>query len=457
MIWVTDPTNNNKGEALMRSLMDVQLESNSKIKINFDGGNLSSDGGLLLLNEFVSKMGFDEKLSRAIQTNDAASHRKHKDGENLLQVIYQLFAAYFEDDCADELTKDPVFTAILGKGALASQPTLSRFYNRMDRTTLDQFEQLGKELRSVVNKYSHPEIVLFDLDSTLLETHGRQGGNAYNYVYKSNGYHPIVCYDGLTGDLLKAQLRQGTVYSSNGVCEFMQPLFDEYLGLYPETSLFLRGDSGFATPGLFKQCETNGTSYAIRIKENKVLLGHAAHLADELYYKTQTNMVDYAVVHGDFYYQAGSWDYPRRVVCKIEKPAGQLTHSYFFFVTNMLMRPEKVVMFYCNRGSMENMIKECKNGFDFAAVPSSSETVNANRLQVHVLAYNIFNWFKRLALPEKMRKHTADTIRLKLIKIAARATRSARYVWFKLCSHCPYKDVFYETLVNIRRLKPQAV
>ena len=92
---------------------------------------------------------------------------------------------------------------------------------------------------------------------------------------------------------------------------------------------------------------------------------------------------------------------------------------------------------------------------DFAAVSSSSKLVNANRLLIHGLAYNLFNWFRRLALAASMRKQRIDTIRLKLLKIAARVVRSARYKYFKLCSSCPYKKEFYETLENIRKLRPQ--
>ncbi|SHI66238.1 Transposase DDE domain group 1, partial [Geosporobacter subterraneus DSM 17957] len=100
----------------------------------------------------------------------------------------------------------------------------------------------------------------------------------------------------------------------------------------------------------------------------------------------------------------------------------------------------------------ENFIKECKNGFDFSSTSSRDKVVNANRLQLHVLAYNLFNLFRRLVLPVSMRKMQIDTIRLKLIKIASKIIRSARYITFKLCSSCPYKEEFYETFENIRRL-----
>lgn len=439
----------------MYSLNDTALESNKYMKINFDGGDLSSDAGLLLVKEFACKLGFDKILKSEFRTNDSALFRIHKDDENLWQMVYQILGAYFEDDCADELTNDPVLTAILGKKALASQPTLSRFFNRMDDTTLRQFYGIMRKLRKVVYAIERPQLILLDLDSTLLDTYGHQEGEGFNFHYQNHGYHPLVCYDGVTGDLLKIELRNGTDYSCTGVVDFLQPLLDEFLTEYPDVPLLLRGDSGFATPVLYKQCETNGTSYAIRLKENKNLRALASDIEDHLYEMTQQDKVSYAAAYGEFMYQAGSWDYPRRVVCKVEKPTDQMVHLFTFIVTNMDSSPEDVIRFYCKRGTMENFIKESKNGFDFAAVSSSSKIVNANRLQVHALAYNIFNWFKRLALSAKMRKQQINTIRLKLLKIAAKVVHSARYTVFKLCSSCPYKDEFYETLENIRNLQPR--
>ena len=284
------------------------LQSNRQIKINFDGGDLSSDAGLLLIKEFISKLGIERLLNRSFKTNDSAVFRYHTDRDNLLQMIYMIMAGYFEDDASDELTKDPVFKAVLEKSALASQPTVSRFFNRMDEDTLKQFQEISQILRKRIYNIQMPQAVILDLDSTLLAAYGKQEGRAFNFHYRSNGYHPLVCYDGITGDLIKIQLRDGAAYSCTGVTDFLQPILDEYLNDYPTIHLLLRGDSGFATPDLYKQCEENGTSYVIRLKEN--------------------------------------------------------------------------------------FIKESKSGFDFSAVSSHNRIVNANRVQVHALAYNIFNWFR---------------------------------------------------------------
>lgn len=415
----------------MSILNKFQLKSNNKIKINFDGGDLSSDSGLLLIKEFAHKLGFYNCIKGIFKTNDTAL-RTHKDDENLYQLIYQVLAGYFNDNDADELTHEPVFTNILDKETLASQPTLSRFFNRMDTDTLHQFNEILKVLRQLAYNIKKPEMILFDLDSTLLKTYGKQEGEAFNYHYSAHGYYPLLCYDGLTGDLLKADLRDGASYSCNGVVDFMQPVLDEYLECYPDTDLYMRGDSGFATPSLFKQAETN-----------------ADDLLDDL---TARNKVDYAVVYDEFFYQSASWEYPRRVVVKVEKPLNQLTYQHAFIVTNMALTPADILNFYCNRGAMENFIKECKNGFDFAAISSRSKIVNANRMQLHVLAYNLFNWFRRLVLPEHMKKMQIDTIRLKLIKIASKVIRSGRYITFKLCSSCIYQKEFYETFANIRQM-----
>lgn len=162
--------------------------------------------------------------NRLFKTNDTARLRIHKDDANLMQVIYQVFAAYFEDDCADELINELVMSAILEKDALASQPTLSRLFKRMDETTRAQFNQILWELRKVAYSIQTVEFMLFDIDSTLLDAYGKQEGIGFNCHYQSNGYHHLLVYDGLTGDLMKAELRDGTKYCSKDADIFMESL-----------------------------------------------------------------------------------------------------------------------------------------------------------------------------------------------------------------------------------------
>lgn len=436
----------------MNILATTSLESNKRVKINFGGGDLSSDAGLLLIKDFAAKTGLTRLIKKLFKTNGTTRRQHHKDSENLLQMIFQIIAGYFEDDCADELTNEPVFTEILQKTHLASQPTISRFWNRMDETTLEQLNEIGARMRDVIYSIKHPEQMLFDLDSTLLDTYGHQEGEGFNFHYQAHGYHPLLCFDGLTGDLLKAELRDGTKYCSKGSGNFMIPLMQEYRQKHPSLPLYLRGDSGFAAPELYEACEDNDCKYAIRLKENNILLELCSDADAALYRATADNAIDYAVTYGEFEYQAGSWSAPRRVVFKIEKPADQIIHMYTFVVTTMEMEPYQIIQFYCGRGNMENFIKEAKSGFDFNSVSSHAKLVNANRLQVHALAYNLLNWFRRIVLSAKLKKLRIDTLRLKLLKIAARVVHSAGYTTFKLCSSCPYKQEFFETLSNIQAL-----
>ena len=274
----------------MDILNTFTLKSNRQIKINFDGGDLSSDAGLLLIKEFAAKIGFTRLIKKKFKTNDK-SVRLHKDDENLMQMIYQIIFAYFEDDCADELTLDPVFNVILEKDSLASQPTLSRFFNRMNEDTLLQFDDIDKSLRDIIYAINRPEHMLLDLDSTLFGTYGNQEGEGFNFHYQAHGYHPLLCYDGLTGDLLKAELRDGTLHCSNDADKFMEPLFQEYLERGIIT--YLRGDSGFSSPKLYKTCEMNGCSYAIRLKQNATLVALASDKDEDLYKPTRQKQISY--------------------------------------------------------------------------------------------------------------------------------------------------------------------
>lgn len=431
------------------SLNELHLECNNRIKINFNGGELSSDSGLLLIREFAHKIGFQQLMKSHFKTNDK-SIRKHTDDQNLMQKLYQIIAGYFQDDDSDELVSDPVFTTILEKDKLASQPTISRFMNRCDDITLMQFEYIHQELRRRIYSVKQPESILLDIDSTLFETYGKQEGNDYNQHYNNYGYHPLLVFDGLTGDLLKAELRTGNTYTSKGAPNFLYPLLLELQEDYPKTNIFLRGDSGFADILLYEKLETNKTSYAIRLKENARLRKLASAFEHELFEKLKDNLIDYAVIYGSFRYTADSWHQSRRVVVKIEKPHGQMTPSYTFIVTNMELSDENIIRFYCNRGTMENFIKECKLGFHMNSMSSHSMITNANKLQLCMLAYNLFHWFRRLTLSPKLRKMQIDTIRIKLIKIAAKLVHSSRYLNFKLCSHCPYKNEFLDILKNIQ-------
>lgn len=435
----------------MATLTQKTLDFNRKIKLSNDGGSLSSDTGEFLFREFDEKIGFSKTLVQHLELNDSRAYYLHSNENLLRQKIYQLIAGYAEDDAADQLTKDPVFTQIIGIPALASQPSLSRFYPRFDEKSIDHLNQANQELLDKIHGFRKAETLFIDLDSTHSDTYGEQESSSYNSHYGTMGFHPLVAFDGVTGDFLKAKLRPGNVYTSNGVVEFIQPLIEHYNETFPETSLFLRGDSGFAVPALYELCEKESVYYIIRLKSNAQLQS----LAKE--YHPSSTPVDVSKTEYFFeesIYQAKSWSKPRKVIIQSVRPAGELFFTHSFFVTNFeVASPQDIVRGYQKRGTMENYIKEAKNGFYFDKMNSHSYMVNEVKMMLTLLGYNLTNWLRTLCFPEGQKTMQIDTIRTRIIKVASRLVKSGRSFHFKLSSSFVYQKFFWNVLGQIQKLQ----
>jgi hypothetical protein len=280
---------------------------------------------------------------------------------------------------------------------------------------------------------------IFDVDSSGFTAHGEQEGAEYNAHYGQHGFHPLFCFDGLTGDCLKAVLRPGNVYTSRDVVSFMKPLYYRYEALAPGAFILLRGDSGFAMPELYELIEAQKKHYIICLKSNARLGALAQVIADNAL--DGTSLDKRQVYVAEVKYQAKSWNRERRVIIKMEKPAGELLFNFTFIITNLELEPKDIIRIYCNRGHMENFIKEAKNGFACKKMSSTNFGANEVKLQISMLAYNFNNWFRRLCLPEKIQPSRMETIRTQLVKIAAKLVRSGRYWTWKLCSSFEIKKV----------------
>ena len=441
----------------MSSLSDSAFTFKSFCDVDFSGGDLSSNCGMLFMGEFINKIGLLEYVKENFRT-DRRTYREHSDDSILLQLIYQNIAGYFTDDNADHLFHEPIFTTLLGKKRLASQPTISRFWKRCDDLSGVELNLALKHLRKQAYKIQMPSDVVFDIDTTILNTFGKQEGSEYIHHYQAVGYHPILCYDGNNGDLLKAELREGNMYCGNGAARFIKPLLEEYREIYPQTSILVRGDSGFAMPDLYSCVEEfPKATYLIRLKENSVLHKKVQKTADDFMKKTDAKVVTFDPVYGEFLYAAESWEKERRVVFKIElhksEGALELFPSFTFLVTNRNDSPEEIVKLYCKRGNMENFIKESKNDFNFKHMCSHDMVTNENRLAVSAIAYSIFNIFRRICLPEIWKKFRADEIRMRLIHIAGRHILHAKKKFFRLCSTYLYKEQFAYILERVNELE----
>ena len=430
----------------MNSIMHDTLNFNKNIKISYDGGNLSSDTGLLIPRSFDEAIGFS-KLIKKIFTGNADF--KHTQANVIIQLVYTTIAGYHKDDASDELREDPIFKEVLGKSTLASQPTISRRINGFTSEDLECFNQVTLELLKTIYQRKTPKYVILDVDSTHINTYGNQEENAYNYHYNSKGYHPLMLFDGLTGDLLQLRLRKGSVYTSNGVVEFLTPVLQWFEKHFPQIELILRGDSGFACPELYALLEEYQVKYIIRLKANNLLYQQSQHVEKAFYEAFNQDYTKTHALYEDFFYEAGSWDKERRVICKVERKVGELHPRHTFVVTNLNSFPQQVIKAYQKRGHMENFIKEAKLDFGMGSLSHTSFLANAVKLRIKALAYNLINFMKRLILPKKQRKSRMLSIRNIFIKVASRHSRSGRYKKIRICSSYPYKNLFHNLLQKL--------
>ena len=451
---LSDQTKHESGDALMNSLSNINIKCKSNFSINFSGGDMTSDAGVALLKEFMDSIGFS-RIAKEI-FGAPCSLKTYDDADLLEQKLLMLLCGYGTDDEADHLAHDPMLRLLLGKKRLASQPTMSRFATRLNEDSIRQLEEVNGELLRLAYQRKHPENIVLDVDTTLLPTYGAQEGGAYVHHYDAVGLHPIAVFDGLTGDLVRIQLRKGNHYCSKDTDEFLKPVLKAYNRDFPGTNVFVRGDSGFAAPLLYDLVESYDYRYVIRLKQNPCLVKAVQDICDEVAVEAAQSDKTYFARYCDFQYKAKSWSHERRVVCKIElhkrEEQSLFPDSLMFVVTNLSAPVQEVIAAYCKRGTMENFFKEAKNAFAFTHMSSRSFVTNANRLWMAALAYNIFNLFRRFCLDRKWQSYRAHELRLRLMKIAGRVTRHANKTIFKLCSSCPYQETFQQVHMRILSL-----
>ncbi|SHK50231.1 IS1380 family transposase [Paramaledivibacter caminithermalis] len=433
----------------MSSLQQNILNFNKSLSYNFEGGNLSSDSGLIIIRSFVEKLGLRPLLEDAF--NDSA-YRVHTYASIIEQLVYTIISGYHSDNCSDSLRHDPIFTNILDKEALASQPTISRFINSLDETAIEAFNRLLEILFERANPKRSTKQIVLDLDSTLFETFGTQDKSAYNFHYASKGYHPLMLFNGLNGDLMKIELRGGSVYTSNNIEAFLKPVLEWLEEAYPNTQILVRADSGFATPALYNLCEEFGVLFVIRLKANATLKKYSEDILREFEDVYGKDYSKHHVMYDEFPYQAKSWQKPLRVICRIERSPGELLARATFIVTSLEAEPKVVVKAYNKRGNMENFIKEAKIDFSMKSASHSSFMANTIKCLIKALAYNIVNIMKRTALPKEHQSCRMLSLRTVFIKIASRIVTSARRTTFKLSSNYPWMRQFQKIMEKIDKL-----
>jgi hypothetical protein len=419
-------------------------QADANLLVRFDGGQVTSDGGLPWVARAEAALGVCAALAGCVPEWRRGPVR-HSLEALVRQRVFQIACGYEDQDDADTLRADPLLKLACGRlpasaADLASQPTLSRLENAVDRRAV---EHLAAALADLYirerGRDGVPTRIVLDVDGTDDPAHGEQEGVAYHGYYRQHMYHPLLVFDGETGHLITAVLRPGRVHGSRFAVLVLRRLLRKLRAAWPAVAVELRADSGFAVPRLYAWCEANTVGYTIGLIPNSALAALAAPLLAEA--RAQSEARDGAKVRlaGEARYQAGSWPIPRRVVFKAEVlDKGPNTR---FVVTTRTDEPLAVYDWYVDRGEPENWVKDLKNALRADRLSDHRFWANAFRLLLHAAAYWLLDQLRRWLRTANAARLQLDTLRLRVIKIGGwvreRAARPIPDICLHLASHHP--------------------
>ena len=403
----------------------IRCRFNPSIGINFHGVKISSDTGILLLREIDERFGITSSLEGILQDSRNVSQTQHSCTDLLRQRVYQIAAGYEDCNDANELRKDPALCLALGKNNAyaASQSLLSRFENKIlgNRHGFQALDGvLERSIDPLLKREGKARLIL-DLDSSEGPAHGRQEGVNYNGHYRKNCYHPLFCFTS-SGICLAGKLREGNVHSAHGALEMLSPIVERYRKHFKQ--FWLRGDVAFAKPELYAYCEAKRMTYFIRLKSNNAL----KNLIESHLERPTGNLLKSGIEEKfiDLSYQAGSWEKPRRVVCRIAWHESELFPRIGFVVTNSRISVEKVIKLYHRRAEIENRIKEGKNTLRWDKTSCHRFESNEARLKMGLLAYNLLHLLRKFYIRGEGVRRSIEWLIRRLIKVGAKFSYHAR-------------------------------
>jgi hypothetical protein len=411
------------------------------LEASFDGGRLTSDGGLVWLAEAEAALGVCAAFAAAIP-EWRAPHLVRQPRELLVsQRVFQIAGGYADQNDADSLRTDPLLKWVCGRlpesgRDLASQPTLSRLENAVGPRTC---YRLGAALLGVYlrerERLGVPERILLDCDGTDDPAHGQQEGVAYHGYFGQHMYHPLVVFDGDTDQLVAAVLRPGNSHGSRGAVPVLKRLVGTMRARWPGAEIELRADSGFAVPAVYAFCEREGLTYTVGLVPNPRLAALAAPLLAEAVRQQRETGAEKVRLVGEAAYQAETWPHPRRVVFKAEALAkGPNTR---FVVTNRADPPLAVYDRYVDRGEPENWVKDLKRGCSADRLSDHRFWANQFRLLLHAAAYWLLDTIRRWLMVAGEARMQLDTLRLRVVKVGGRVLEWFTRVRLHLASSHP--------------------
>jgi hypothetical protein len=421
----------------------------------FDGGTMTSDGGVLLLRQAERRLNLLPRVAACFRDRRHPAYISHSIEQLAGQRIYGLALGYEDLSDHDELRNDPLLAVVSGKPEVGQEPLAGKStLNRLELSTekADRYKKIECQSEALdallvqVFLEAHeaaPERIVLDLDVTDLPLHGHQEGRFFHGYYDSYCYLPLYIFCG--EHLLCARLRTADQDAAAGSKAEVERIVKQIRSRWPEVEIVLRADSGFCREELMAWCEEQGVHYVFgfarnerlrRLIDAKMQEAKRQHLASQ----------QPARVFTEFLYEttSGSWSRARRVIAKAEYLDKGENPRYVVTSLSAQSWPAQVLyeQLYCARGEMENRIKEQLSLF---ASRVSAETLRANQMRLYfsALAYVLLYGLRRLGLQgTELARAQAHTIRLQLLKVGAQIRITVRKVWISLASSFPHQNIF---------------
>lgn len=426
------------------------------LTVTFDQAHASSDGGAILLKAVDRALKLTESLAAALVETRPTARVTHTWADVLAQRIFGIACGYEDANDADGLADDPIQKLLLDRDPvdgprLASQPTISRFENALGPRAL---YRLGEALADTViarhrRRKRRVRRITIDVDVTEDPTHGAQQLSFFNGFYGGWCYLPLMVF--LTFDdeprqyLVTAVLRPGNAPAAVGAQGVLRRLIPKLWAAFPRARVRVRMDGGFATPAIFDELEAAGVEYVVAMAKNSVLEAAAAPLLAEARLQAEATGAS-ARVFGETAYQAGTWPHARRAVIKAEvvvHPGRELRDNPRIVITNLRHRPERLYAeIYCARGDSENRLKELHHDLAFGRTSCSRFWANQLRVLLTAAAYVLLQELQLRAERTSLARAQVGRLRLVLLKIGARVTRSVRRIVLHLPRAHPDPDAW---------------
>lgn len=390
------------------------------LEISFTGKNFTHFGGVHLISLFIRRLHLKNLLRhhlRFVQRNTHYSITK-----SILALMYPSMLGIGRIETTHLLKHNGVFQYLMGIPAYPNPTTLRRFLQRLSPMSVAKLRMVESQLGTQMLEKPRPQKkIILDMDSTVLVLYGKQelATVGYNPIKRGRpSYHPLLCFDGITKDCLTAELRSGNTYTSTGTTALLEASFAKILST--RKRVFIRADKGFFDHEIIEKIEEDPSRlFAIAAK----LTSPIKRKLSSLHYHSPV----YGIEVAEFFYQPVKWKKPYRFIVIRrpipEEPTEQLSlfslgkYSYQVIVTNMELKPLNVWRFYNGRAGVELIIKELKNDYPLAKIPTKHFAANEAYFHILLFSYNLINWFKRLCLPQEFQTMTLSSLRARLFLI----------------------------------------